>query len=57
MKSKKFRGFLCVFYVILCAMVFNQQVFAGTWADAFENDNTQEWEIFNAVDDEQKMVD
>ena len=54
MRSKKFRGSLCLFHVVLCAMVFNQQSFAGTWTDAFEDDNTQEWEIFNAVDDEKK---
>ena len=36
MRFKKFRGFLCLFHVVLCAMVLNQQSFAGTWADAFE---------------------
>ncbi len=53
MRSKKFRGFLCLFHVVLCAMVFNQQSFAGTWTDAFEDDNTQEWEIFNTFDEEE----
>lgn len=47
MRFKKFRGFLCLFHVVLCAMVFNQQSFAGTWADAFEDDNTHGWEITN----------
>ena len=49
MKSKKFRGFLCVFHVILCAMVFDQQSFAGTWTDAFEDDNTHGWTILNNI--------
>ena len=53
MRFKKFRGFLCLFHVVLCAMVFNQQSFAGTWADAFEDDNTQEWELFNTFDEEE----
>ena len=53
MRSKKFRGFLCLFHIVLCAMVFHQQGFAGTWADAFEDDNTQEWEIFNTFDEEE----
>ena len=47
MRFKKFRDLLCLFYVVLCAMVFNQQSFAGTWTDAFEDNNTQEWELFN----------
>jgi hypothetical protein len=34
-------------------MVFNQQSFAGTWTDAFEDDNTQEWELFNTFDEEE----
>ena len=53
MRFKKFRGFLCLFHVVLCAMVFNQQSFAGTWTDAFEDDNTQEWELFNTFDEEE----
>lgn len=53
MRFKKFRGFLCLFHVVLCAMVFNQQSFAGTWTDAFEDDNTQEWELFNTLDEEE----
>ena len=53
MRFKKFRGFLSPFYVVLCAMVFNQQSFAGTWTDAFEDDNTQEWELFNTLDEEE----
>ena len=47
MRSKKFKGFLCLFYVALGAMVFNQQSLAGTWVDAFEDDNTHGWEIIN----------
>ncbi|MDE0401253.1 MAG: hypothetical protein OXL96_25940 [Candidatus Poribacteria bacterium] len=53
MRLKKFRGFLCLFHVVLCAMVFNQQGFAGTWTDAFEDGNTQEWELFNTLDEEE----
>lgn len=53
MRSKKFREFLCLLHVVLCAMVFNQQSFAGTWTDAFEDDNTQEWELFNTFDEEE----
>ena len=53
MRFKKFRGFLCLFHVVLCAMVFNQHSFAGTWTDAFEDDNTQEWELFNTLDEEE----
>ena len=50
MRFKKFRGFLCLFHVVLCAMVFNQQSFGGTWVDDFEDDSTQEWELFNTFD-------
>ncbi len=50
MRFKKFRDFLCLFHVILCAMVFNQQSFGGTWVDDFEDDSTQEWELFNTFD-------
>ena len=53
MRFKKFRGFLCLFHVVLCAMVFNQQSFAGTWTDAFEDNNTQEWELFNTFDEKE----
>lgn len=53
MRSKKFRDFLCLFHVVLCAMVFNQQSFAGTWTDAFEDDKTQEWELLNTFDEEE----
>ena len=49
MQSKKFRGFLRLFHVVLCVMVFNQQSFAGTWADAFEDDNSHGWEIINNI--------
>jgi hypothetical protein len=35
-------------------MVFNQQSFAGTWTDAFEDDNTQEWELFNTFNESAK---
>ena len=49
MKSKKLRDFLCLFHIVLCAMVLNQQSFAGTWADAFEDDNTHGWEIINNI--------
>ena len=54
MRSKKFRGFLYLFHVVLCAMVFNQQGFAGTWADAFEDDNTYGWEIINNINNSTK---
>ena len=54
MRSKKFRGFLCLFYTIAYAIVLNQQSFAGTWTDAFEDDKTQEWELFNTFDEETK---
>ena len=53
MRSKKFRDFLCLFHVVLCAMVFNQQSFAGTWTDAFEDHKTQEWELLNTFDEEE----
>ena len=52
MESKTFRGFLYFFYVVAC-VVFNQQSSAGTWADAFEDNNTQEWEVFNTFDEEE----
>ena len=54
MKSKKFRVFLRLFYVVLCAMVFNQQSFAGTWTDAFEDDNTHGWEVINNINNSAK---
>ena len=54
MRSKKFRDFLCLFHVVLCAIVFNQQSFAGIWTDAFEDDNTQEWELFNTHNESAK---
>ena len=47
MGFKKFRGSLCLFHLVLCTMVFNQQSFAGTWTDAFEDDNTHGWEVIN----------
>ena len=50
----KFRGFLCLFHVVLCAMVFNQQSFAGTWADAFEDENTHGWQIINNINNSAK---
>ena len=54
MRSKKLRDFLCLFHILLCAMVFNQQSFAGTWADAFEDDNTHGWEIINNINNSAK---
>ena len=54
MKSKKFRGFLCLCHVALCVMVFNQQSFAGTWTDAFEDDNTHGWKITNNINNSAK---
>ena len=50
MRLKKFRDVLCLFHIVLCAMVFNQQSFGGTWTDDFEDDSTQEWELFNTFD-------
>ena len=41
---------LIIFLVIVClsmGLVFPS--FAGTWRDDFENNNTQEWDIFNHV--------
>ena len=49
-RFKKFRDVLCLFYVVLCAMVFHQQSFAGTWTDDFEDASTQEWELFNTFE-------
>ena len=57
MRSKKLRDFLCLFHVVLCAMVFNQQSFAGTWADAFEDDNTHGWEIVNNINNSKWWID
>lgn len=57
MRSKKFRGFLYLFHVVLCAMVFNQQSFAGTWTDAFEDDNTHGWEIINNINNSKWWID
>ena len=54
MAAKRFRSFLYFFHIVACAMVFNQQSFAGTWTDAFEDNNTQEWEIFNAINEIEK---
>ena len=54
MQFKKFRGFLCLFYVALCVMVLNQQSFAGTWTDAFEDDNTHGWKIINNINNSAK---
>ena len=54
MRSKKFRGSLCLFHVVLCAMVFNQQSLAGTWTDAFEDDNTHGWEVINNINNSAK---
>lgn len=49
MRLKKFKSFLCFCSIVLCAMVFNQQSFAGTWADAFEDENTHGWQIINNI--------
>ena len=49
MRFTKFRGFLCFFHVVLCALVFNQQSLAGTWADAFKDGNTHGWTIINNI--------
>lgn len=43
----KFRDVLYLFHIVLCAMVFHQQSFAGTWTDAFEDDNTHGWTTTN----------
>ncbi|MYC78556.1 hypothetical protein F4X10_22560 [Candidatus Poribacteria bacterium] len=52
MRSKKFRVFLCLFHIVLCVMVFNQQSLAGTWTDAFEDDRTHEWTILNNINNQ-----
>ncbi|RKU15863.1 hypothetical protein C6500_18790 [Candidatus Poribacteria bacterium] len=57
MRSKKFRGSLCLFHVVLCAMVFNQQSFAGTWTDAFEDNNTHGWKIVNNINNSKWWID
>ena len=54
MRVNEFRGLLCPFLVVLCVLILNQQSFAGTWTDAFEDNNTREWEIINAFDEEGK---
>ena len=53
-RSQKLRNFLCLFHILLCVMVFNQQSFAGTWADAFEDDNTHGWKIINNINNSAK---
>ncbi|MDE0424361.1 MAG: hypothetical protein OXN25_05795 [Candidatus Poribacteria bacterium] len=54
MTSKRFRSFLYFFHIVACTIVFNQQSFAGTWTDAFEDDNTQGWEIINTRGEDAK---
>ena len=55
MEPKRFRSSLYFFYTVVCVAILNSQMsFAGTWTDAFEDNNTQEWEIFNAIDDLEK---
>ena len=54
MRSQKLRNFLCLFHILLCALVFNQQGFAGTWADAFEDNNTHGWETINNINNSTK---
>ena len=53
-RSKKLRNFLCLFHIFLCALAFNQRSFAGTWADAFEDDNTHGWETINNINNSTK---
>lgn len=57
MRSKKFRVSLCLFHIVLCAMVVSQQSFAGTWADAFEDDNTRGWKIVNNINNSKWWID
>ena len=55
MEPKRFRSFLYFFHIAACVAIFNLQMsFAGTWTDAFEDNNTQEWELFNTFDEEAK---
>ena len=49
MNYKKFKGFLFAFHIVAWTIVWTQQGFAGTWTDAFEDNNTREWKIVNAV--------
>ena len=53
MEPKRFRSSLYFFYTVVCVAILNSQMsFAGTWTDAFEDDNTHGWEVINNFNNE-----
>ena len=52
MVSKRFKSFLYFLHIVMCIAICNLQMsLAGTWKDAFEDKNTQEWELFNTFNE------
>lgn len=54
MGFKRFRSCLCFLCGIGCITLFNQQSSAGTWTDAFEDENTRGWEVINTRNEDAK---